>query len=98
MQKIASESMIPTYRSGADLLHKTNLGGNYVKHQPQQQNSSSISANAPKGENKNVVNKESNQNQCNSPVKRRSTSQIDVRNSSFFDFRFIIISSCASIT
>lgn len=90
VQKIASESMIPTYRSGADSLNKSNQSGNYSK-QPQQQqqqqnNSSSFSANAPKAEYKNAVNNESNPNpnpnQCNSPVKRRSTSQTDVRISS----------------
>lgn len=90
VQKIASESMIPTYRSGTDSLNKSNQSGNYPKQQTQQQqqqqqqpnNSSSFSANAPKAENKNAVINESNPNpnQCNSPVKRRSTSQTDVRN------------------
>lgn len=79
--------MIPTYRSGTDSLNKSNQSGNYPKQQQgqsqqqQQNNSSSFSANAPKAENKNAVNNESNPNpnQCNSPVKRRSTSQTDVR-------------------
>lgn len=89
VQKIASESMIPTYRSGTDSLHKSNQSGPNSKQQQQQQNnSSSFSANAPKADGKNAVNNESNQNQnqnqCNSPVKRRSISQIDVRH--FFVF------------
>lgn len=82
VQKIASESMIPTYRSGTDSMHKSNPSGTNSKQQQQQQNnSSSFSANAPKADGKNAVNNESNQNknQCNSPVKRRSISQIDVR-------------------
>lgn len=85
VQKIASESMIPTYRSGTDSTHKSNQSGpNSKQQQPlqqQQNNSSSFSANAPKADSKNAVNNESNQNQnqCNSPVKRRSISQIDVR-------------------
>lgn len=85
VQKIASESMIPTYRSGTDSMHKSNPSGTNSKQQQQQQqqqnNSSSFSANAPKADSKNAVNNESNQNknQCNSPVKRRSISQIDVR-------------------
>ncbi|XP_055317380.1 tau-tubulin kinase homolog Asator isoform X5 [Sitodiplosis mosellana] len=80
VQKIASESMIPTYRSGTDSMHRTNQSGPNPKQQQQQQNnSSSFSANAPKADGKNPVNNESNQNQnqCNSPVKRRSISQID---------------------
>lgn len=85
VQKIASESMIPTYRSGTDSMHKSNQSGTNSKQQQQQQqqqnNSSSFSANAPKADSKNAVNNESNQNknQCSSPVKRRSISQIDVR-------------------
>lgn len=80
VQKIASESMIPTYRSGTDSMHKSNQSGPNSKQQQQQQNnSSSFSANVPKADGKNAVNNESNQNQCNSPVKRRSISQIDVR-------------------
>lgn len=73
--------MIPTYRSGTDSMHKTNQSGPNPKQQQQQQqnNSSSFSANVPKQDGKNAVNNESNQNQCNSPVKRRSISQIDVR-------------------
>lgn len=74
--------MIPTYRSGTDSMHKSNPSGTNSKQQQQQQNnSSSFSANAPKADSKNAVNNESNQNknQCNSPVKRRSISQIDVR-------------------
>ncbi|XP_031622645.1 tau-tubulin kinase homolog Asator isoform X2 [Contarinia nasturtii] len=78
VQKIASESMIPTYRSGTDSMHKSNQSGPNSKQQQQQQNnSSSFSANVPKVDGKNAVNNESNQNQCNSPVKRRSISQID---------------------
>lgn len=86
MQKIASESMIPTYRSGTDSMHKSNQSVSNAKQQQQQQqqnNSSSFSANAAKGDSKNAVNNESNQNQSNSPVKRRSISQIDVRHCSF---------------
>lgn len=79
VQKIASESMIPTYRSGGDSPHKTSK--QQQQQQPQQTNS--FSANASKVENKNVVNNETNQNQCNSPVKRHSTSQIEVRNHLF---------------
>lgn len=72
--------MIPTYRSGGDSPHKTNSGGSCQHyHKQQQQQTNSFSANAPKTEHKNVVNNETNQNQCNSPVKRHSTSQIDVR-------------------
>lgn len=79
--------MIPTYRSGTDSMHKSNQSGPNSKQQQQQQNnSSSFSANAPKADGKNAVNNESNQNQnqCNSPVKRRSISQIDVRYFSFY--------------
>lgn len=96
VQKIASESMIPTYRSGTDSLHKSNQSGSNSKQQqqPQQNNSSSFSANAPKADGKNAVNNESNQNQnqnpnpnqCNSPVKRRSISQIDVSSLPLFVF------------
>lgn len=92
VQKIASESMIPTYRSGTDSMHKSNQSGSNAKQQQQQQqnNSSSFSANAPKADNKNAVINESNQNQCNSPVKRRSISQIDVRHFIYFQpLRFI---------
>lgn len=87
VQRITSESMIPTYRSGAEPLQKTNITGSHYVKQPQsqhqqqlaqQQNSSSFSANVPKSDNKNAVNNENNQNQCYSPVKRRSTSQTDV--------------------
>lgn len=94
VQKIASESMIPTYRSGTDSMHKSNQSGSNAKQQQQQQqqnNSSSFSANAPKADSKNAVNNESNQNQCNSPVKRRSISQIDVRHSLLFFPLFVKI-------
>lgn len=93
VQKIASESMIPTYRSGTDSMHKTNPSGPNPKQQQQQQqnNSSSFSANVPKVDGKNAVNNESNQNQCNSPVKRRSISQIDVRHFLSFSIPYSVI-------
>lgn len=77
--------MIPTLRSGVDSPHKSISGmcqhGHHINnHKRQQQNSTSYSMNAPKidGKKKLVIS-ERNQNQCNSPVKRRSTSQIEVR-------------------
>lgn len=94
MQKIASESMIPTYRSGTEPLQKANVaGGHYAKQTQQQQQQSGQQQNngsfSAKGDNKNAVNNEFKQNQCNSPVKRRSISQSDVRNIQSYssDFR-----------
>lgn len=84
VQKIASESQIPTFRSGSNDSppHKNNSGtvANACQHATyhQQNNSTSFANNAPKTDVKNVVNTEPSLNDSKNPVKRHSAPQVEV--------------------
>lgn len=84
VQKIASESQIPTLRSGSNDSppHKNNSGtvANACQHATyhQQNNSTSFTHNAPKTDAKNVVNTEPSPNDSKNPVKRHSAPQVEV--------------------
>lgn len=82
VQKIASESQIPTFRSNDSPPHKNNSGtiANACQHATyhQQNNSSSFARNAPKTDAKIVVNTEPSPNDSKNPVKRHSAPQVEV--------------------
>lgn len=84
VQKIASESQIPTFRSGStdSPPQKNNSGkiANACQHATyhHQNNSSSFAKNAPKTDAKIVVNTEPSPNDSKNPVKRHSAPQVEV--------------------
>lgn len=84
VQKIASESQIPTFRTGSnDSPPHKNISGtvaNACQHATyhQQNNGASFTNNAPKTDAKNVVNTEPSLNDSKNPVKRHSAPQVEV--------------------
>lgn len=102
VQKMAGESMIPTFRSGnTDSPPQKNISGkvaNACQHATyhkcrQQNNTTSFTNNAPKTDAKNVVNTESIPNDCKNPVKRHSAPQVEVSHLLISTYYYVTLAS-----